>query len=222
MKRKLLAALLCLVMLTGLVFTAAVAEETPAHLTVVATAYPLYDMALQIGGDQLEVVYQPEATVESIEGIDILLCMGGEKDSWAADLENVTVVRAMDGIELIEGEENVLTIPVNNMIVASYFTDALCVADETHSDMYANNLGIYVEALSSLDLSFRDVIKDGTKVFCENGSMAYFAKEYGVEAVDTSDGAVIMSTYEQPVDDELTVPYIELMQRNLEALSHAE
>lgn len=222
MKRKLVTALLCLVMLAGLVFGSAVAEEHPAHLTVIATTYPLYDMAFQIGGGHLNVVYQPDATVESIEGADILLCMGGEKDSWAADLEDVMVVRAMDGIELIEGEENVLTIPVNNMIVASYFTDALCIADESHSDMYVNNLGMYTEALIALDLKFRDVIEEGTMVFCEDGSMAYFAKEYGVEAVDNTDGAVIMNTYEHPADEELTVPYIELMEQNLEALIHVE
>ena len=220
MKSKLVSALLCLVMLTGSMLGSAVAEEH--HLTVVATTYPLYDMAFQIGGEHLNVAYQPEATIESIDGTDILLCMGGEKDSWATDLEDVMVVRAMDGIELIEGEENVLTIPVNNMIVASYFTDALCAADDSHSDMYVNNLGMYTEAFISLDLSFRDAIEEGTKVFCENGSMAYFAKEYGVEAVDTVEGAVVMNTYEHPVDEELTVPYIELMQRNLEALIYAE
>ncbi len=223
MRNRFISLLLCMLMIImGIAVGTAIAEEHPTHLTVIATTYPLYDMAFQIGGGHLNVIYQPEVTAESIEGANILLCMGGEKDSWTVELEGVTVVRAMDGIELIEGEENVLTIPVNNMIVASYFTDALCVIDTSHGEMYVNNLGVYIEALITLDLNFRDVIKEGTKVFCEEGSMAYFAKEYGVEAVDTADSAVILNTYEYPAEEELTVSYIELMRKNLEALVHVE
>lgn len=215
--RKLCIILLCLVLCMG--YYSALAEVHPAHLTVAATTYPLYDIAYQLGGGHLNVVYMPDADAETIGDADILLCMGGEKDAWTTELENVTVVRAMDGIELIENDEDILTIPVNVMIVAAYFSDALVIADNAHVGLYGEKLGNYIDALGALDMSFREVVKEGTKVFCEDGSMAYFAKEYGVEIVDEAEDAVVLSTYNYPAETDLTTSYVELMQRNLEMLT---
>lgn len=222
MSSKLISFLLCVMMLMVAVSGTVIAEEHPAHLTVVATNYPLYDMAVQLGGDHLNVLYQPDASAESVEGADIVLCVGAEKDAWTDDLDGVAVVRAMNGIELIEGEEDVLTIPVNNMIVASYLNDALNAIDEAHSEVYLENLIAYVEALSALDKSFRDAVNEETAVYCEDGSMGYFAREYGVKLAEAADGAVLLNTYAYPAEEDLTVPYIELMQRNLEALLQAK
>ncbi len=217
MKIKHISLILCVLMIIGMMFSAAVAEEHPAHLTIVATNYPLYDMVCQIGGGHLNAFYQPEANADSIEGADILLCMGGEKEAWANELEGVTVIRAMEGAKIIEGEENILTIPVNNMLAACALIDTLTVLDEAHSQMYNDNFDAYMDALIELDQEFCQAVSEETKVSCEDGSMAYFADEYGVEIADSAD-SIALKTYENPADEDLTVPYIELMHRNLEAL----
>lgn len=220
MKSKKIAVGLCVLALLGALFQAGTAEESEAQLCLVATAYPLYDMAKSISGEYAEVLYMPEATAEDAQSADILFCMSPEQDSWAAEAEGARLLFAADGLDLLEDDGDFLTIPVNNMICASYLADILGEMDAEHNDLYQQNVAAYVEAMSALDLRMREVAAqlEDAKIFCEDGSMAYFAREYGLELSDGEEEAVVLHTYIRPAEEDEEVPYLQLMERNLAAL----
>ncbi|HIV28096.1 MAG TPA: zinc ABC transporter substrate-binding protein [Candidatus Ornithocaccomicrobium faecavium] len=220
MKSKKIAVGLCVLALLGALFQAGTAEESEAQLCLVATAYPLYDMAKSISGEYVEVLYMPEATAEDAQSADILFCMSQEQDSWAAEVEGARLLFAADGLDLLEGDGDFLTIPVNNMICASYLADILGEMDAEHNDLYQQNVAAYVEAMSDMDLRIREATAqlEGTKISCEDGSMTYFAREYGLELSDGEEEAIVLHTYIHPAEEDEEVPYLQLMERNLAAL----
>lgn len=220
MKSKKIAVGLCVLALLLALFQVGMAEESEAQLRLVATAYPLYDMAKSISGEYVEVLYMPEATAEDAKNADILFCMSQEQDSWAAEVEGARLLFAADGLDLLEGDGDFLTIPVNNMICASYLADILGEMDAEHNDLYQQNVAAYVEAMSDMDFRIREATAqlEGTKISCEDGSMTYFAREYGLELSDGEEEAIVLHTYIHPAEEDEEVPYLQLMERNLAAL----
>lgn len=215
--RKVISLLVALMLLIGA--ASALAEES---LTVVATTYPLYDMAKAVCGDLAQVVYAPEDAQAQAEGADILLCMGAEDDQWADALENVRVVKAVDGIELIEGDSDVLTVPVNCMICASYLADALNALDGDNNAAYQANLDEYVTAMADMDAHIRQSVTEGMKVRGADGSMAYFAREYNLVNDPEATDAAELNTFDRTADADAETPYVELMHQNLHALAGGE
>lgn len=212
MKRRMVALLLALMCMTG---GMALAEEQRA---IVATTYPLYDMAKTVCGDLADVQYVPEDAEAAAAAADIVLCMGAESDAWADGLTDAKVVKAINGLDLIEGDTDVLTIPVNCMICASYFADAMGELDPENNQVYQSNLSGYVETMSAMDAHIREAISEGLEVRCADGSMAYFAREYGVIEAQDEEGAAELYTYNYPAEELLETSYAELMHGNLHAL----
>jgi len=222
-----------LLLIALLISSFAYAEALDERLSIVATTYPLYDMAKNIAGDMAEVIYAPEDAQQAAAKADLVLCVGSEADAWVEELEGVSVVKAVNGIEVIENDCDVLTIPLNNMICASYLAEELAVLDSANNEAYQMNLVIYVGAMSELDLRIQEVVHAAmhvsadanthdhveVKVYCNDGSMAYFAKEYGVTIVTEPEDAIELSTYNFPVEEDQTVAYIDLMARNTDALA---
>lgn len=214
--KKSLSLLAALVLALCLLTAAAAAEGT---LTIVATTYPLYDMARSLCGDLADIRYASEDAQAQAEGADIVLCVGGEEDAWADALPGVTVVKAMDNIELIDGDRDVLTIPINCMLCASYLADALGSLDAANNAAYQANLAAYMDAMISMDNHIRETVTAAMKVSCPDGSMAYFAKEYGVTFDQDAQDAVALSTFNAPAADAIEIPYVELLHSNLHALA---
>ena len=97
-------------------------EEEDGRLHVVATLFPYYDFARQIGqvGIQLTMVvpagmdshsFEPTpADILTIQEADILICNGGAMEHWvdqvleAVDTKNIAVVRGMDYVETVQEE----------------------------------------------------------------------------------------------------------------------
>ena len=208
--KKVLALLLTLLMLIA-VSSVAMAEE---KLTVVATTYPLYDMARNICGELVDVVYAPENAKEAAAEADIVLCISDGMN----DLQDTVVVNVLDGLDVIDGDSDALTIPVNCMLAATYLADALNELDNENNSVYQDNLIDYISVLSAVDFSMQDVAAGDIVVDCADGSMAYFAREYGVKYEPGAEDAIVLSTYNFPAEDDMEVPYAELMGRNLAAL----
>ena len=96
--KKILAFMLSLMLLTGLVPCAGVAESKP--LTVVTTIFPIYDWARQIIGENENTnlvllldngvdlhSYQPSAQdIMTISTADLFIYVGGESDEWVEDV----------------------------------------------------------------------------------------------------------------------------------------
>ena len=96
--KKFLAIMLSLMLLTGLLPCAGVAESKP--LTVVTTIFPIYDWARQIIGENENTnlvllldngvdlhSYQPSAQdIMTISTADLFIYVGGESDEWVEDV----------------------------------------------------------------------------------------------------------------------------------------
>ena len=166
-------------------------------LTIVATSYPMYSTALQITEGLQEVRYEPAE---------------GEASLTVGD---VTILASACALAPIEGDTDTLTVPVNVMIFASLLGDVLNAQDPENNATYQERISALVTEYSDLDLALREVVTADTAIACDDGSMAYFAAEYGVKLAE--DGTVL-HTYDTPSEEDAAVSYLELMQRNLAAL----
>ena len=104
---------------------AAEAEKTTSDkkLNVMASFYPMYDFAVKVGGDKVEVTnmvpagtephdWEPAATdIKNLEDADVFIYNGAGMEHWTEDvldsLENkdLIVVEASKGLTLLEGKE---------------------------------------------------------------------------------------------------------------------
>ena len=127
MKRKILSALLALVLLLGLAAcgakgAAADAEgQSNTSLTVVTTLFPAYDFARELCGGRCEIVLlvPPGAETHSyeptpqdllrIQSCDLLICNGGESEAWLDTLLDgadgaFAVLSMLDCVDALEEE----------------------------------------------------------------------------------------------------------------------
>lgn len=119
-KASLLSALIFLVLALAACSTAP-AEPTDGRISVVATIFPQYDFARQIGGDKIKLKmlvtpggeshsYEPTPQdIKAVRECDIFICAGGESDIWYNTvLKSVegdfTVISLMDCVEAVEEE----------------------------------------------------------------------------------------------------------------------
>lgn len=93
-------------------------------LSVMASFYPMYDLAVKIGGDKVDVTNMVPAGTEphdwepatkditSLEKADVFVYSGAGMEHWAEDVlktlknKNLTVVEASSGITLMKGHEH--------------------------------------------------------------------------------------------------------------------
>lgn len=228
--KKLISLILC-ALLAAACALPAIADDTPKP-SVIATNYPLYDMARNIAGSRLNVALANEYA----EGCHIILCEGGVADAWVNEQEGAAVIRAIDYATLkldLEGnpapedapieltDTRVLTVPIHMVLCAYALAEELARLDAEHTQAYYANLDEYANAMFALDAMFREaanqqVIRGG------DGSMAYFAQEYGLINLPQEERALVLNTFAQPNAQDAGIAYIELMERNLIALASDE
>ena len=98
-------------------------DSSDQKLKVMASFYPMYDFAVKVGGDKVEVTnmvpagtephdWEPAATdIKDLEDADVFIYNGAGMEHWTEDvldsLENkdLKVVEASKGLELLEGKE---------------------------------------------------------------------------------------------------------------------
>ena len=98
-------------------------NSSDKKLNVMASFYPMYDFAVKVGGDKVDVTnmvsagtephdWEPAATdIKNLEDADVFIYNGAGMEHWTEDvldsLENkdLTVVEASKGLTLLEGKE---------------------------------------------------------------------------------------------------------------------
>lgn len=210
--KRLFTALLALVLCLSIV---GVAES---KATIVTTTFPLYDIAKNVVGDMMNVVYNPNFFEEENKECDILYALSEEADPWTKELKDVKVIYALDGIELIEGENDIFTAPINVMVAAGNLAMKLGTDDPANMEAFQMNFVLYFTLINDVDTQFREIDFEGKTITCSDGSMAYFAKEYGVQIQDGEE-ACVLSTYNFPSEEDQLLSYAELMLKNLAALT---
>lgn len=191
-------------LVTALLLLCCASVSLADQVTVSAETYPLYSLAKLVAGDAAEV------TLGAAEDAAIVFCVGSREAA-----ENQAIVSVTELLDVQGEDTDALTIPVNCMIMASYLADALSAVNPDSTVAYQANLGALVTELSELDLALRAAVTADTAISCADGSMAFFAAEYGCALAD--DG-VVLSTYNNPSEELMEFSYVELMAKNLEAL----
>ena len=206
-----LSAALCMGAMTGCgKKTADRTEESQAEekKSVVCTIFPEYDWAKQIigaAGDQYELTllldngsdlhsYQPTAEdIAKIADCDVFVYVGGESDTWVADVlkertdSKMQVVNLLevlgntvkeeetvegmeaeepsgeDEVEAPEYDEHVWLSLKNAETLVKAMTEALKKADEKNADVFQSNCDAYVQKLENLNQGYESAVSGGTK-----------------------------------------------------------
>ncbi len=225
MKRKLFAAVLALCLLLslsacGAADGAADAEgQSNMSLTVVTTLFPAFDFARELCAGRCEIVllvppgaethsYEPTPQdLVRIESCDLLICNGGESETWLDTLLDgasggCAVLRMLDCVDALEEEhregmqrlpgeegdeleydEHVWTSPRNAALICRAICDRLCTLDAAGAEDYRRSCEEYCEKLDALDAAFRGIVAEARGdclIFADRFPARYFVEEYGL------------------------------------------
>ena len=178
----LLIALLCFVLKVGLFDSSPPTHSQDQKIKVVASFYPIYFFAAQIGGDRVEVKnitpsgaephdYEPTARdLAGIENSNLLILNGGNLEAWGNKIKDnlsggkVVVITAGDG--LITQDAHVWLDPILAKKEAQNIAQGLIKIDPRGSSYFENNLKILEIKFDKLDNDYRNGL-----INCEEGNI---------------------------------------------------
>ena len=146
-------ALLCLGLFSGCVPRTAAAD--PDKLQVVATIFPPYDFARQIGGENAQVT--------------MLLPPGTESHSYDPTPQDIQRIQNCDVFLAMQ--------------IVTAIGDAMIEADPEHAAAYEQNRKAYLEELLALDRQLQDIVSHSqrtTLLFGDRFPFRYLAEQYGL------------------------------------------
>jgi zinc transport system substrate-binding protein len=180
-------------------------------LKVIASFYPMYDFARNVGGERIEVTslipvgvepheYEPTTSdILALNGAQVLILNGVIEDSWApklvASLDNkqLAVIDTSKGIPLVASMD--ADMPGNDPHLwldpalagkqVAAIRDAFIQADPAGKEYYESNAAAYTQKLEVLDAQFRALMPTCKKkdILITHATLAYFCKEYGCTQV---------------------------------------
>ncbi|MCX6773368.1 MAG: metal ABC transporter substrate-binding protein, partial [Candidatus Micrarchaeota archaeon] len=185
--------------------------QNGGKLKVVASFYPMYDFARNVGGDRVEVTsliptgvephdFEPTPSdIKTLSSARVFVLNGVIEDSWAPKLlegidnPNLTVVDASKGVQLVASQDadtpgndpHIWLDPVDAKKQVANIRDALEKADPTGKDYYEANANAYMAKLDKLDAEFRAAMATcrNKNMIITHATLAYFCKEYGCNQV---------------------------------------
>lgn len=120
MKRSCLLILLALALCLSFCGCGRQAETAGEGLSIVATMFPAYDFARQIGGERVQVTllvppgaethsFEPTAKdMARVQSAALFFCNGGESEAWVDEIlasgENINTLKMLDCVEALEEE----------------------------------------------------------------------------------------------------------------------
>lgn len=195
---------IAVVMLAALLLPSACRAEK--KLSIIASFYPMYVMALNVAGDVpgVEVSCLTPAVsgclhdyaltpreMKRFETADILVANGAGMESFLDQARAVNrrmrVLSLSDGIPLIEeggvGNPHVWVSVSGAMAEVANLVDGLSRVDPVHAAAYARNGGAYLDRLSRLSGRMRAELAPlrGLPVVTFHEAFPYFAREFGLE-----------------------------------------
>ncbi len=183
-------------------------------IQVVASFYPLYFFASQIGGDKADVSnitpagaephdYEPSTQdIAHIERASVLILNGGGLEAWGDKVEedlkgkNVEIVSAADGLVTQEVEEegevikdpHVWLDPILARKEAQKIAQAFIKVDPANADFYEVNEKSLENKLDLLDQSFKAGLQSCQQknIVTSHAAFGYIASRYGLKQVSIS------------------------------------
>ena len=177
-----LIALLCFVLKVGLFDSSPPTHSQDQKIKVVASFYPIYFFAAQIGGDRVEVEnitpsgaephdYEPTARdLAGIENSALLILNGGNLEAWGNKIKDnlsggkVVVITAGD--DLITQDAHVWLDPILAKKEAQNIAQGLVKIDPRGSSYFENNLKTLEIKFDKLDNDYRNGL-----INCEEGNI---------------------------------------------------
>lgn len=190
-------------------------------LKVMTTVFPQYDFVREIGGGRVsvEMLLSPGAESHSFEPTpqdiirisecDLFICVGGESESWVADIidslgddapEVLTIISCVslhaeeikEGMQSreeadedeIEFDEHVWASPRNAMDICNLIAGKLSELDPENSSFFQETNNHYLERLSSLDELFSDIVRTSARrtiVVGDRFPFRYFTECYDLD-----------------------------------------
>lgn len=188
--------------------------EKNDKISVVCTIFPTYDWTSNIIGESENIdldwlintgvdihSYQPTAQdILKIKSADLLICSGGELDSWAYESLDDTskALKLNDFVELKKNEhlqetehheheehttgydEHIWLSLSNAMKLCDKITDRLCALSEENSRIFKSNNDTYKKKIDALDDELILKAKSNSKplIFADRFPFVYFMKDY--------------------------------------------
>jgi len=173
----------------------------------VASLFPLYEFALEVGGDRAEVslllppgvephAWEPKASdLVAISKSDLFLCVSENLEPWVTDVvrgagrHSLRVLAAAEGHGDKGGEARDphvwLDLSYDQGIVTR-IAQALSSIDPENGDHYRGNAVAYNGRLQDLDRKYREALaacRLHTLVLGGHSAFSYLAKRYGLEEI---------------------------------------
>jgi zinc transport system substrate-binding protein len=173
-------------------------------LRVIASFFPLYDFARNIGGDRAEVSVMVPAGIEphdweptprdiaDVQNADMIVYNGVGFESWVSGINARFVVDTSRGIQLIQGGEeeyqesnldpHIWLDPVLAKKQVEAIRDGFVQIDPVNSDYYHQNAQRYIAELDSLDSFIRSELSNCTlhDFIAFHDAFSYFSNRYNL------------------------------------------
>lgn len=184
-----------------------------SKVKVLASFYPLYEFARNVGGDKAEVGtlipigvephdWEPTtADLQQLQNTDVFVYNGANFEPWVnriieSEEFNMFLVDTAEGLTLMESEEtheehdhavdpHIWLDPILAKHQVISIKEALTKADPSNADHYEENAGSYISKLDSLDAKIRVELANCKKdTFVSfHKAFGYFAERYGLKEV---------------------------------------
>lgn len=184
---------------------------TTGKLSVVASFYPMYYLASEIGGDKADVRnitpagaephdYEPTAQdVAKIESANLIVLNGGGLEAWGdsaiqnTDPQKTVIVRAGEGLMTLgvfENGENIIDPHVwLSPVLAEQMVDKIeqgyMQADPANATYYAKNASDLKVKLRQLDTEYKQGLANCERknIITSHAAFGYLAATYGLNQV---------------------------------------
>jgi zinc transport system substrate-binding protein len=175
-----------------------ITQQLP-KITVVASFFPIYEFAKQVGGDRVNIItlipagvepHDYEPTIQQLqqaESADVLFFNGlGFEDSWIDKVTNDNLVDTSVFSNLSQGNQirnpHIWLDPVFAKAQVERIENALIEIDPNNKLYYQKNAMNFTDKLDSLDSEIRTALQtcDKKDFIAFHDAFGYFAKRYGL------------------------------------------
>ena len=179
--------------------------QPAGKLKVIASFFPLYDFARNVGGDRADVSVMVPAGIEphdweptpksiaDAENADMIIYNGAGFESWIGDIDAKFAIDTSRGVELMEGGEgeehagsgldpHIWLDPLLAKRQVELVRDGFVQVDAGNADYYRQNAARYIAELDSLDSLAKSELSSCEKkdFIAFHDAFSYFAARYGL------------------------------------------
>jgi len=173
--------------------------QQSSKINVVASFFPIYEFAKQVGGDRVNIMtlipagvepHDYEPTIQQLqeaENADVVFFNGlGFEDSWIGRINNDNLVDTSSLLNLSQGSKtrnpHVWLDPVLAKAQVQQVENALIEIDPNNKLYYQNNAMNFTAELDGLDSEIKNVLQTCNKkdFVAFHDAFGYFANRYGL------------------------------------------